>query len=95
MDISRCMLKQKGMSNSLWGKEVTLFSHLLNRHRTRRLKNKVLKKVWSGKKPYVNHLKVRGSIFHKNVSDDRRKKLDDKSEAMILVGYHKLKLIDV
>lgn len=30
-----------------------------------------------------------GSMFHKHVSDARRKKLDDKSESMILVGYHK------
>lgn len=30
-----------------------------------------------------------GSFCYKHVSGARRKKLDDKSEAMILVGYHK------
>lgn len=44
--------------------------------------------VWSGRKPYVSHLKVFGSICYKHVPDARRNKLEDKSEAMILVGYH-------
>lgn len=34
------------------------------------------------------HLKVVRSVFYKHVSDARRKKLDDKSETMILVSYH-------
>ena len=53
------------------------------------MKNKVPEEVWSGKKPYVNHLRVFGSICYKHVPDARRKQLDDKCEAMILVGYHK------
>jgi len=35
-------------------------------------------------------LKVFGSICHKHVPDSRRKKLEDKSEAVILVGYHNI-----
>lgn len=31
-----------------------------------------------------------GSICYKHVLDARRRKLDDKSELMILVGYHKI-----
>lgn len=30
-----------------------------------------------------------GSICYKHIPDARRRKLDDKSEHMILVGYHK------
>ena len=44
--------------------------------------------IWSGRKPSVSHLKVFGSICYKHVPDSRRKKLEVKSEAMILVGYH-------
>jgi len=62
---------------------------VLNRCPTKRLKNKVPEEVWSGKKPSVNHLRVFGSICYKHFRDARRKKLDDKCEAMILVGYHK------
>lgn len=83
------MLKQKGMPNSPWGEIVTTTAYVLDRFSTRRLKNKVSEEVWSDKKPYVNHLKVFVSICYKHVPDAKRKKLDDKSESMILVGYHK------
>ena len=33
-----------------------------------------------------------GSICYNHVSDVRRRKLDDKSDLMILVGYHKTEL---
>ncbi|GAU38708.1 hypothetical protein TSUD_396360 [Trifolium subterraneum] len=41
-----------------------------------------------GSKPSVNHLRVFGSVAYKHVPDQLRKKLDNKSEMMILVGYH-------
>lgn len=39
--MARCMLKQKGMPNSLWGYVITADAYVLNRCQTRRLKNKV------------------------------------------------------
>lgn len=63
---------------------------MLNRCPNNETKEKVLEQVWSGKKPFVNHFKVFGSIFHKLVPNASRKKLDDKSEAIILVGYHNI-----
>lgn len=77
------------MPNSLWGEAVTTTTYVLNRCITRRLKNKVPNEVLSGKKQLVNHIEVFGSVCHKHVSGARRKKLNDKSEAMILVGYRK------
>ncbi|XP_050916662.1 uncharacterized protein LOC127131803 [Lathyrus oleraceus] len=57
---------------------------------TNKLKNKVPKEVWSGKRPSVDHLKVFGSMCYTHVPDARKRKLDDKSEPMNLVGYHKI-----
>lgn len=34
------------------------------------------------------HFKIFGSICHRHIPEERRKKLDDKSEALMLVGYH-------
>lgn len=62
---------------------------MLNKCVTKILKNKVLGEVWSGKKQCVSHLKMLGSIYYRNVFDARKRKLDDKSEHIILVGYHK------
>ena len=36
----------------------------------------------------MRHLKVFGSICYKYVPDAKRRKLDDKSRVMLLVGYH-------
>lgn len=35
----------------------------------------------------MSHLRVFGSVAYRHVSDQFRKKLDDKGEKMILVGY--------
>ncbi|PNX65754.1 cysteine-rich receptor-like protein kinase 25-like protein, partial [Trifolium pratense] len=50
--------------------------------------DKVPEAVWSGLTPSVKHLRVFGSLCHRHTSDKRRQNLDDKSEALILVGYH-------
>ncbi|PNX60317.1 retrotransposon-related protein, partial [Trifolium pratense] len=42
----------------------------------------------AGHTPSVKHLRVSGYLCYRHIPDQRRKKLDDKSEAMILVGYH-------
>lgn len=38
-------------------------------------------------KPNISHLRVFGSLAYRHVPDQLRKKLDDKGEQMILVGY--------
>ena len=45
--------------------------------------------VWSGHKPSVAHLRVFDSITYSHILDERRKKLNDKSEKCIFVGYSK------
>ncbi len=56
------MLKQRRIPNSLWGEAVTTAAYVLNMCPTKRLKNKVPEEVWSGKKPFVNHIRVFDSI---------------------------------
>lgn len=36
----------------------------------------------------MHHFRIFGSLCHRHIPDERRKKLDDKSENLILVGYH-------
>ena len=62
--------------------------HVLNRCPTKRLDSMVPEEAWSGSKPSVKHFKIFGSLCYKHVLDQRRKKLDDKSEPMIFVGYN-------
>lgn len=78
-------VKQNNLPKSLWGEAITNDVYILNRFPTKELKNKVLEKVRSGKRPSVSHMKVIVFICYKLVPDVIRRELDDKSEPMILV----------
>lgn len=83
-------MKKKNFPKSLRGEASSTIVYILNRFPTNKLKNKVPEEVWSGKRPSVSHRKMFDSIFYKHVPDARIRKLDDKNESMILVGYHKM-----
>ncbi|RDY02272.1 hypothetical protein CR513_14284, partial [Mucuna pruriens] len=55
---------------------------------TKRLQSVTPEEAWTGDKPTVNHLRIFGSLSYRHIPDERRRKLDDKSEALILIGYH-------
>lgn len=88
LNMVRSMLKGKNLPHTFWGEAATTATYILNRYPTKRLKEQVPEEVWSGKKPAVGHFKIFGSLAYAHIPDERRKKLGDKSEAMILVGYH-------
>ncbi|GAU28814.1 hypothetical protein TSUD_21510 [Trifolium subterraneum] len=88
MNMVRCMIRSKHLPKELWGEAVNTACYVLNRCPTKRLNNVTPEECWSGNKPDVSHLKVFGSIAYRHVPDQLRSKLDDKSEVMVLVGYH-------
>ncbi|PNX62653.1 equilibrative nucleoside transporter 3-like protein [Trifolium pratense] len=87
MNMTRCMLREKNLPHSFWGEAVVTACYVLNKCPTKQM-NKVPEAIWSGHTPSVKHLRVFGCLCYRHIPDQRRKKLDDKSEAMILVGYH-------
>ena len=88
MNMVRSMLKGKNLPKEFWGEAVTTATYILNRCPTKKLERITPEECWSGVKPSLSHLKVFGSIAHRHVPDQLRRKLDDKSSQMILVGYH-------
>lgn len=86
--MARCMLKGKGMPNCYWGEAVSTAAFVLNRCPTKRIRDITLEEVWSGCKPSVKHFRIFGSLCHRHILDEKRKKLVDKSEPLILIGYH-------
>jgi len=50
-------LNQKQLPHHLWGAAVSAVAYIFKRCVTKRLKDKVYEEVWSGKKPFVRHLK--------------------------------------
>jgi transposase InsO family protein len=87
LNMARSMIKQKCLPHKFWGEAVTTAAYILNKCPTKKLKL-VPEEAWYGRKPSVKHLKVFGSLCYKHVPDARRTKLEDKSEIMILIGYH-------
>ncbi|WVY96288.1 hypothetical protein V8G54_028439 [Vigna mungo] len=88
MNTARCLLKEKNLPRQLWAEAVTTAVYLLNRCPTKRLEGRVPLEVWTGATPSVRHLKVFGSLAFVHVADQRRTKLEDRSEPMVFVGYH-------
>ena len=86
--MARCMLKEKHLPSDFWGEAMSAAAYILNKCPTKKLKDRVPEEVWTQRKPTMKHFRVFGSLCFKHVSDEKRKKLHDKSVPMILVGYH-------
>ena len=54
---------------------------------TKSMKKKVPQKAWTCMNHSVSHLKVFGCVSYAHVLDDLRKKLDNKTQKCIFVGY--------
>ncbi|XP_058784891.1 uncharacterized protein LOC131659762 [Vicia villosa] len=88
MNMVRSMLSGKGLPKELWGEAVSTATYLLNRCPTKKLEKLTPEEAWCEFKPNLSHLHVFGSVAYKHVPGQLRKKLDDKGEEMIFVGYH-------
>jgi hypothetical protein len=83
------MLKGKHLPKELWGETVSNATYIPNKCSMKKLEGITPEECWSSVKRWLIHLKVFGSITHRHVPDQLRRKLDDKLNQMILVlGYH-------
>ena len=75
------------MSKYLWTEAVACSTFILNRSPTSSVQSLVPEEAWSGKKVIVSHFRVFGCIAFAHVPEKLRKKLDDRSEKYIFIGY--------
>ncbi|KAJ4723526.1 Retrovirus-related Pol polyprotein from transposon TNT 1-94 [Melia azedarach] len=87
LNIARSMLKSKRLPKEFWAEAVSTAVYLFNRSPTRSVWGKTPQEAWCGRKPGISHLRVFGSVTHVHIPDERRTKLDDKSESFIFIGY--------
>ncbi|CAA7020183.1 unnamed protein product [Microthlaspi erraticum] len=92
LEMARSMLKSKNLPKDLWAEAVAYAVYLSNRSPARSVSGKTPQEAWSGRKSGVSHLGVFGSIAHAHVPDEKRSKLDDKSEKYIFISYDANKL---
>ncbi|KAM2621519.1 hypothetical protein TB2_026260 [Malus domestica] len=85
--MARSMLKSKRLPKELWAEAVACVVYLSNQSPTRSVWGKTLQEAWRGRKPDISNVRVFGSIAHVHVPEERRTKLDDKSEKFIFIGY--------
>jgi hypothetical protein len=88
MEMARCLLYEKKMPLKFWAEAVNTASYLLNRMTTRVLGDKTPYEIWYGFKPNVDHLKVFGSPCYVLQPEVKRRKLDQKADMRILIGYN-------
>ena len=83
----RCMLKEREVPKEFWGEAVACAMYMLNRFSTKRIGDSTPNEPWNSKKPKVEHLKVFGSIAYAKAPEEKRKKLEDKNQKCIFLGY--------
>ena len=85
--MARSMLKAKNFPNEYWGEAMACSIYILNFSPTNSVKNQVPQEAWSGMKSSVSHFKVFGCVSYPHVPRELRRKLDDRSEKCIFIGY--------
>eukprot|EP00253_Pinus_taeda_P028054 PITA_28054 len=87
MDMARSMLKAKHLPNDYRAEAVNCAVYILNRCPTKAVMNKVSEEAWSGRKQGVTHMRVFGCVAYAHIRDQLRRKLDNKWEKCIFIGY--------
>ncbi|UYV62468.1 hypothetical protein LAZ67_2000715 [Cordylochernes scorpioides] len=87
IEAARSMIYAKNMSLKLWAEAVNTATYVLNRTGPTQIEGKTPYELWFDKKPAIDHLRIFGTECFVHVPDEKRRKLDAKSEKGILVGY--------
>ncbi|GKD09674.1 retrovirus-related pol polyprotein from transposon TNT 1-94 [Tanacetum coccineum] len=84
VEMTRFMLKQKGMPNSFWAEGVATAVYILNISPTKAVWDQTPYEAWIGNKPSVSHLRVFGCICYVLLTGERHK-LDGKSQKHVFI----------
>ena len=87
MEMARCLLYEKSMPLKFWAEAVNTAAYLLNRMATKILVEKTPYELWYGFKPNISHLRIFGSPCYVLKPENRRRKLDQKIDVGIFIGY--------
>jgi hypothetical protein len=75
------------LPNYFWAEAIAIAMYIMNRTPTVVVHGMTPEEKFTGKKPYVSHLKVFGYIAYVHVPNEKRSKLDPKAEKCIFIGY--------
>ena len=83
----RALLKEKNLPQELWGEAVSTKIYIINRSLTKSLLGQTPHEKWTKRRPSVDHMRTFGSIVHVKETKGHLSKLEDRSKAMIFIGY--------
>ncbi|UYV68769.1 hypothetical protein LAZ67_6000770 [Cordylochernes scorpioides] len=86
MEMTRCMLFDSGLPQSLWAEAVTTANYLHNRIPSKAT-DKTPFELWTNRKPSLKHLKRFGCKAFAYIPKIKRNKLDSKVIEEIFLGY--------
>lgn len=89
IESARSMLYHADLPKYLWAEAVNTAIYLLNRTPTSQTPNSTPYEIWTGQKATLDHAKVFGCEAFSHVPDQKRNKLEAKSQKLIFVGYDK------
>lgn len=87
VEMTRCIMLEGNLPNSLWAEALNTATFLRNRSATRCLNNMTPFEAWSGQKPYVGFFRTIGSSVIALNKSRKGDKFQVKGEEYILVGY--------
>jgi hypothetical protein len=81
------VLNEKNLPNYFWAEAIAIIVYIMNQTPTIVVDGMTLEEKFTGKKPYVSHLRVFGYIAYVHVLDEKKSKLDPKAKKCIFIGY--------
>ncbi|UYV73839.1 hypothetical protein LAZ67_11001072 [Cordylochernes scorpioides] len=87
IEAARSMIYAKNMSLKLWAEAVNTATYVLNRTGPTQIEGKTPYEIWFDKKTAVDHLRIFGTECFVHVPDEKRRKLDAKSEKVNISPY--------
>lgn len=86
VEMARCMLLDANLPKTFWGEAINTANYVQNRLITRAT-NKIPASVWDNQSPLYKHLHIFGALCYVKTPNEQRKKLDNTSSQMLLLGY--------
>lgn len=88
VESARTMLHSKKMSTKFWAEAINTAVYVLNRSGTSSVKSKTPFDIWHKTSSSLDHLRPFGSNVMVHIPKEKRKKLHQKAERGIMVGYN-------
>lgn len=86
IEMAKCLLLDAKLAKTFWGEAINTSNYIQNRLITKAT-NKIPYELWFEERTYFKNLKIFGTYCYVRIPKEKRRKLDNSAELMILLGY--------